>query len=162
MLLVTPTVIAQELKGPISPSDKVMVLPPSGASTVPKQSDVALAGEAIDTPVGRVSVNATLLAPFEVLLVRVNCRVLTLPGPMVAGANDLSNDSAVWADTSVGMATADHAKANNIRIRGSPPQWSFVVVAVAVFIVITRTLIMVKDRIFNRGWPIFPPIETSC
>ena len=76
---------------------KVIVLPPSGALRVPEQKVVAFAGEAMVTPAGRLSVKSKLLAPLEVRLVTVNSSVLTLPGPMVAGLKDLSNEIGSWA-----------------------------------------------------------------
>ena len=66
-----------------------MLPPPSGAVTVPSQSEVTFAGDAIVTPAGRLSVNARLPTADEPTFVMLNRRVVTLPGPMVSGENTL-------------------------------------------------------------------------
>ena len=59
MLLVTLTATMHELPAPSLPPLRLIAAPPSGAASKPSIHDVvALAGDAIVMPVGRVSVNA--------------------------------------------------------------------------------------------------------
>ena len=91
MLLVTFTVIMSVFPGPTLPSEYEIMEPPSGAVNVPVLFEMlVLAGAAITTPVGRLSVKATSLAGFdELLLSMVKVKVLTEPGPISSLSNSI-------------------------------------------------------------------------
>jgi hypothetical protein len=86
---------------PTPPSEKTMVLPPSGALTVPPQLELLLAGEAIVIPAGNTSTKAMSSTGIPSGLIIVNVSVLTLPGPIVLGENDLENVG--WANAFIGI-----------------------------------------------------------
>lgn len=96
---VTLTVTTHALEAPSLAPLRLMVVPPSGAvSTASTQLVNALAGSAIVIPVGKVSVKARSETGSELLLVISNRSVEALPGPMVAGVNDLLNaGTGTWA-----------------------------------------------------------------
>lgn len=73
-----------------SPSVKEIVEPPLGADSIAKspQVDVAFAGEAMVTSVGKVSVNESCSTGVGFpLLIMSKRSVDTPPGPMVSGIN---------------------------------------------------------------------------
>src|SRR6056297_804784 len=72
------------------PPESVMVVPPSGALSVPPQSESAEAGSAIVTPAGRLSLNARLETGKAPKFSISKRSVVALPGPIVAGLNDFS------------------------------------------------------------------------
>jgi hypothetical protein len=99
VLLVTSTVIEHILLPATTPAVKVIVPPPSGAVRVPPHVELALAGVAIVTPAGKVSVNASRVAGDAAPLMISKVRVLTLPGPIVVGPKDFEKDGGDWAYT---------------------------------------------------------------
>ena len=88
---ITLTVMLQASLALSVPPVRLMVPPPSGALRVLfSQSVKALDGVAIVTPAGRLSVNAksvTRVVDSELSMSKRS--VVVLPGPMVAGMNDL-------------------------------------------------------------------------
>src|SRR6056297_589910 len=72
------------------PPAREMLAPPSGALSVPRQSDSADAGSAIVTPAGRLSVNARSDTGEGEKFSISKRSVVVLPGPIVAGLNDFS------------------------------------------------------------------------
>ena len=99
-LLTTSTSTLQEAPGAKRPALRLTLLAPSVAFKMAAgpQSLLALPGEAIVKPDGKLSMNAMSSAAVAVGLVISNVKVLTLPGPMISEANVLSNVSCAKAD----------------------------------------------------------------
>ena len=91
VLLVTFRLTIQLEFAPTLPPLRLMVVPPGGAVSVPSvQVVMALAGVAINTLAGKVSVKAKAVTPVpEAVLSMVKVRVLAEPGPMVLGEKAL-------------------------------------------------------------------------
>lgn len=90
-LPVTSTVMVQELFARMLPLERLMTLPPAVAVKVPPQVFDVASGDAITTPDGSVSLNATpvrVLLVFTLLvlgLVRVNVNIELAPTAMGSG-----------------------------------------------------------------------------
>lgn len=108
--LVTSTSTVQVAPAATSPSENVMVPPPSGAMSVAgPQSVVGAAGSARTIPAGKVSVKPMPVAGLPPpLLSMVKTSRLALPGPMVAGEKDLENEG--WAAARPGAAKSRSAE----------------------------------------------------
>jgi hypothetical protein len=95
---VTWTLTVQEPLAEISPSSRLIVVPPAGALRIALvQVLKALDGFAIVTPAGKTSVKARLSTGSEVQLTRVNWSRLVLPGPISLGVKDFEKETASWA-----------------------------------------------------------------
>lgn len=99
-LLTTSTSTLQKAPGAKRPALRLILLAPFGALKMAKglQLVLALPGEAIVKPVGKVSVKAMSSAAVAPGLVILNVKVLTLPGPMIFEANVLVKVSCAKAD----------------------------------------------------------------
>lgn len=85
--LVIGTVIVQELFAAIVPPDKLTLLVPVVAVSVPLQ--VLVAALEMLMPVGRVSLKPTPFKAIELLFVSVKVRLEVPPAPIGLGENDL-------------------------------------------------------------------------
>ncbi len=103
---VTSTVTVHVRPAPTEASASEIVVPPAGAvrlGPAPPESGPhvvpALAGVAMTTPGGSVSLNASSSAGLaSAELSMVNVSVVSLPGPIVSGVNTLTNKGgAAWA-----------------------------------------------------------------
>ena len=91
VLLVTFTLIVQNELAPILPSLTLIDVPPAGAIIIASVHELVMTGgEAIVIPAGKLSIKAKSVTPVpdEVLLI-VNVKVLTLPGPISVVLKDL-------------------------------------------------------------------------
>ena len=119
-LLVTFTLTVHTSKAPTPKPVILIVLPPSGALSVLVSLRIqvldALAGLAMVTPAGSVSLKARSSACSASSLVMVKISVLTLPGPMVSGLKALLKPGvsySIWVPAAVnGMANIAIATAN--------------------------------------------------
>ena len=126
VLAVTSTVTVQLVEPPISAPLNAMVVPPSGAESVPlvprSQLVDALAGSArVIGPgtIGRTSVKARSVTGDTLPLVMVKVMVLTLPGPIVLGVKTFDKVGCAWADAASNRKVAARTTTRSARRDGS-------------------------------------------